>query len=77
MKIMKWRLDFAEIENEKLFNILEIERVKVENEFFKKKLTFRSKLRRKRNEKTLKQKMKLTSLQRLKMNMKQNCSWIV
>ena len=32
----KWRLDFAEIENEKLLNILETKRVKVENEFFEK-----------------------------------------
>ena len=33
---MKWRFDFVEIENEKLFNIFETERVKIENEFFKK-----------------------------------------
>ena len=38
----------------------------------KRKLTFRLKLQRKRNEKTLKRKMKLTLLRRLKMNMKQN-----
>ena len=32
----KWRFDLAEIENEKLFNIFETKRVKIENEFFKK-----------------------------------------
>ena len=33
---MKWRFDFVKIENEKLFNIFKTERVKIENEFFKK-----------------------------------------
>ena len=44
MKTAKWRFDFVEIENEKLFNIFKAERVKIENEFFEKKLTFWSKL---------------------------------
>ena len=35
-KTAKWRLDFIEIENKKLFNILEAKRVKIENEFFEK-----------------------------------------
>ena len=38
----------------------------------KKQLTFRSELRRSRNKRKLKRRMMLTSLQRLKMNMKQN-----
>ena len=33
---MKWRFDFAEIENKKLFNIFEAECVKIKNEFLKK-----------------------------------------
>ena len=32
----KWRFNFVEIENEELFNILETERVRIENEFFEK-----------------------------------------
>ena len=36
MKITKWRFNFAEIKNKKLFNILKTECVKIENKFFKK-----------------------------------------
>ena len=35
---MKWRLDLVEIKNEKLFNILETKRAKIENEFFEKRV---------------------------------------
>ena len=35
-KTVKWRFDFIEVENEKLFNIFEIKRVKIENEFLEK-----------------------------------------
>ena len=42
--------------------------------FSKKQLTFRSKLQKSRNKKKLKRKMMLTSLRRLKMNIKQNRS---
>ena len=45
--------------------------------FSRKQLIFRSKLRKNRNEKKLKWKMKLTLLRQLKMNMKRNRSWIV
>ena len=38
MKTAKWRFDFAEIENEELFNIFKTERVKIENESFEKKV---------------------------------------
>ena len=45
--------------------------------FSKKKLTFRSKLRKNRNEKTLKWRIKLTLLRRSKINIKWNRLWIV
>ena len=45
--------------------------------FLKKKLILRPKLRRKRNERTSEQRMKLTPLRQLKMNMRRNCSWII
>ena len=45
--------------------------------FLKRKLTSRSKLRRKRNKRTSEWKMKLTPLRRLKMNIRRNRSWIV
>ena len=48
--------------------------LKLKMHFLKKKLTFQSKLRKKRNEKILKRKIKLTLLQRLKINMRQNHS---
>ena len=36
IKTAKWRLDLAEVENKKLFNILETECVRIEDKFFKK-----------------------------------------
>ena len=47
IKIAKWRLDFAEIENEKLFNIFKTKRVKIENEFFKKTINISIKITKK------------------------------
>ena len=47
MKITKWRFDFAEIENEKLFNIFETKCVKIENKFFEKKVDISIKITKK------------------------------
>ena len=46
-KIMKWRFDLVKIENEKLFNIFETKRVKIENEFFKKTINISIKITKK------------------------------
>ena len=56
MKITKWRFDLVEIENEKLFNIFEIKRVKIENEFFKKKIDILIKITKKSKWKKIKMK---------------------
>ena len=44
---MKWRLDFVEIENEKLFNIFKTKRVKIENKFFEKTIDISIKITKK------------------------------
>ena len=46
-KITKWWFNLVKIENEKLFNILETERVKVENEFFEKIINISIKITKK------------------------------
>ena len=53
---MKWRLDFAEIENEKLFNILKAECVKIENKFLEKKVDISIKITKKSKWKKIKTK---------------------
>ena len=51
---MKWQLDFVKIENEKLFNIFKTERVKIENEFFKKIIDISIKITKKSKWKKIK-----------------------
>ena len=53
---MKWRFDFVEIENGKLFNIFETEDVKVENKFFKKKIDITIRITKKSKWKNIKTK---------------------
>ena len=53
---MKWRFDFAEIENKKLFNIFKTERVKIENEFFEEKIDILIKITKKTKWKNIKTK---------------------
>ena len=55
-KTIKWQFDFVEVENEKLFNILKTERVKIENEFFKKKTDITIKITKKLKWKKIKTK---------------------
>ena len=56
VKAMKWRFDFAEIKNEKLFNIFETKRVKIENEFFEKRIDISVKVTKKSKWKKIKTK---------------------
>ena len=55
-KTAKWRLDLAEIENEKLFNIFETERVKIENEFLEKEVDISIRITKKTKWKNIKMK---------------------
>ena len=56
MKVTKWQFNFIEIENEKLFNILEIKRVKIENKFFEKTIDISIKITKKLKWKKIKMK---------------------
>ena len=47
IKTAKWRLNLVKIENEKLFNIFEAERVKIENKFLEKTIDILIKITKK------------------------------